>query len=91
MHEFSAKLEAYRLISGRYPTTSQGLDALVTCPTDVPTPTRWRSQFKALPLDPWLQPYRYHLSRDEKSFVLTSSGPDTIIGSPDDITYSSLH
>ena len=53
-------LDAYRLDNGRYPTTQQGLNALVEIPT-VDTPPNWRGPYlrKAVPLDPWNVPYIY--------------------------------
>ena len=53
-------LDAYRLDNGRYPTTQQGLTALVEIPT-VDTPVNWRGPYlrKAVPLDPWGAAYVY--------------------------------
>ncbi len=53
-------LDAYRLDNGQYPTTQQGLNALVEIPT-VDTPPNWRGPYlrKAVPLDPWNVPYIY--------------------------------
>ena len=55
-----AALDAYRLDTGRYPTTQQGLGALNEIPT-VDTPTNWRGPYlrKAVPLDPWRAAYIY--------------------------------
>src|SRR3989449_6072363 len=54
-------LDNYRLDSGAYPTTEQGLDALQTKPTREPVPLNWRGPHlkKAVPLDPWGRPYIY--------------------------------
>ncbi|MBI3567532.1 MAG: type II secretion system major pseudopilin GspG [Gemmatimonadetes bacterium] len=56
-----AALDAYRLDNGRYPTTEQGLAALWQAPTTEPRPTNWRGPYlrKAVPLDPWGNPYSY--------------------------------
>lgn len=53
-------LDAYRLQNGRYPTTQQGLNALVEIPT-VDAPTTWNGPYlrKAVPVDPWGAPYLY--------------------------------
>jgi general secretion pathway protein G len=53
-------LDLYRLDNFKYPTTEQGLQALVTQPTD-PTITNYRSggYLPSLPKDPWNQPYQY--------------------------------
>jgi len=57
----SAALDAYRLDNGRYPTTEQGLEALWTQPEIEPAPRNWRGPYlrKAVPLDPWDNPYVY--------------------------------
>ena len=52
-------LKLYRLDNLRYPTTEQGLQALVTRPTTGPTPTSWRPYLDKLPQDPWGRPYQY--------------------------------
>ena len=52
-------LTLYRLDNLRYPTTDQGLQALVTRPTTGPTPTSWRPYLDKLPQDPWGRPYQY--------------------------------
>src|SRR2546428_9844728 len=54
-------LDNYRLDSGAYPTTEQGLDALQTKPTREPIQLNWRGPYlkKAVPLDPWGRPYIY--------------------------------
>ena len=53
-------LDSYRLDTGRYPTTQQGLSALNEIPT-IDTPTNWRGPYlrKAVPLDPWNRAYIY--------------------------------
>jgi general secretion pathway protein G len=55
---FGAALDAYRLDTGRYPTTAEGLDALWTQPGDLPAGV-WRGPYlkKAVPPDPWQHPY----------------------------------
>ncbi len=52
-------LKLYRLDNQRYPTTEQGLQALVTRPSTAPTPPNWRPYLDKLPQDPWGQPYQY--------------------------------
>lgn len=54
-------LDNYRLDTGGYPTTSQGLEALWVRPTTDPAPPNWRGPYvkKAVPLDPWGRPYLY--------------------------------
>jgi len=61
MEMIGAALDAYRLDNGRYPTTEQGLQALWDRPTTPPVPQNWRGPYlqKAIPLDPWGNPYVY--------------------------------
>ena len=57
----SQALKLYRLDNMRYPTTEQGLQALVQKPTISPIPPNWKSNgyLERLPSDPWKQPYQY--------------------------------
>jgi general secretion pathway protein G len=53
-------LKVYRLDNGFYPSTEQGLQALVQKPTTNPQPPNWRSGYlERLPPDPWKTPYQY--------------------------------
>ncbi len=52
-------LDLYRLDNGFYPSTDQGLKALVTKPNTAPEPKDWRSYLKTLPKDPWGRDYLY--------------------------------
>lgn len=52
-------LRLYRLDNQRYPSTEQGLPALVTRPDKPPLPTNWKAYLDRLPSDPWGQPYVY--------------------------------
>lgn len=52
-------LKLYRLDNQRYPSTEQGLPALVTQPTSGPQPLKWRPYLDKLPTDPWGRPYQY--------------------------------
>jgi general secretion pathway protein G len=54
-------LKLYRLDNLRYPTTEQGLSALVTKPTASPVPANWKSggYVERLPKDPWGNAYQY--------------------------------
>jgi general secretion pathway protein G len=54
-------LKLYRLDNMRYPSTEQGLQALVTKPTIEPIPGNWKSggYLEKLPKDPWGTPYLY--------------------------------
>ncbi len=54
-------LKLYRLDNPRYPTTEQGLQALVTKPTAAPIPTNWKTggYVERLPKDPWGNAYQF--------------------------------
>ena len=52
-------LKLYKLDNQRYPTTEQGLQALVARPTAGPTPPNWKPYVEKLPQDPWNNPYQY--------------------------------
>jgi general secretion pathway protein G len=57
----SQALKLYRLDNQRYPTTEQGLDALVARPSVAPLPPNWKPNgyLERLPKDPWGSPYQY--------------------------------
>lgn len=73
-------LDLYRLDSGDYPTTPQGLAALVTRPTSPPIPAKWREggYVDQLPPDPWGNAYVYVATGDR--FLLKSLGADGVEG-----------
>ena len=73
-------LNLYRLDSGGYPTTPQGLAALVTRPTSPPIPAKWREggYVDQLPPDPWGNAYVYVATGDR--FLLKSLGADGVEG-----------
>jgi general secretion pathway protein G len=54
-------LKLYRLDNGRYPSTEQGLNALVIKPATEPIPSNWKAggYLDKLPKDPWGQSYQY--------------------------------
>lgn len=52
-------LKLYRLDNGRYPTTEQGLAALVTKPQGDPVPKNWQKYLDKVPKDPWGNLYQY--------------------------------
>lgn len=54
-------LKLYKLDNRRYPTTEQGLAALVQKPSQAPVPQSWSAggYLEKLPNDPWGQPYQY--------------------------------
>lgn len=52
-------LKLYRLDNQRYPTSEQGLQALVARPATAPIPPNWKPYLDKLPNDPWGRPYQY--------------------------------
>jgi general secretion pathway protein G len=57
---FKVALSNYNLDTGGYPTTLQGLDALVKKPMTPPIPDNWDGPYiEKIPLDPWGSPYQY--------------------------------
>ena len=72
-------LKLYELDNGRFPTTEQGLQALMTKPTNPPAPDNWKGPYiEQEPLDPWKRPYtyRYPGSHPPRDYDLLSLGPD---------------
>lgn len=69
-------LERYRLDNSVYPSTEQGLEALVEEPTGFPEPRKWGPEpyLKKTPVDPWDEPY-YYFSED-RNFEIYSYGAD---------------
>ena len=80
----SNALLTYRLDIGRFPTTQQGLQALVTAPQE--SATFWNGPYldADVPLDPWNTPYRYEFPADTtQGFALYSLGADSALGGED--------
>jgi len=73
-------LLAYQGINGFYPTTEQGLQALVVAPATDPRPARWQQFMEAVPTDPWGNPYVYRSpgKKNPTKYDLYSAGPDRI-------------
>ena len=92
-HDIAAivqSLKLYRLDNGRYPSSEQGLQALVAKPQSTPVPTNWRQYLDSLPKDPWGNAYQYlspgvHGEIDVFSFGADGrpggSGADVDVGS----------
>lgn len=72
---FGKALDQYRLDVGRYPTTEQGLNALITRPENE---SRWDGPYlsKAVPPDPWGRPYLYKYPGQHGEYDLVSLGTD---------------
>jgi general secretion pathway protein G len=52
-------LKLYKLDNQRYPTSEQGLQALISKPSTPPVPLNWKPYLDKLPNDPWGRPYQY--------------------------------
>ncbi len=52
-------LKLYRLDNQRYPSSEQGLQALIAKPTAGAIPPNWKPYLEKLPNDPWGRPYQY--------------------------------
>jgi general secretion pathway protein G len=76
--EIEQALDLFRLDNGFYPTTEQGIAALVTKPSLPPEPQNWRSggYLKKIPVDPWGNAYVYRNPGDHGEIDLFSLGPD---------------
>ncbi len=74
--EFGATLDLFKLETGRYPTTQEGLQALVQAP---PGLAGWNGPYlkkKTIPKDPWGNDYRYVSPGQHGSYDISSLGAD---------------
>lgn len=80
---YSSALELYKLDNFNYPSTEQGLEALVTKPSGDPEPANWngRGYVKKLSKDPWGRDYLYE--NEEGDFEIVSLGNDGVEGGED--------
>jgi len=88
LQSLSTALRMYNAQNGFYPTTEQGLKALVVQPTTEPRPRQWRCAFDdgKVPRDPWDNEYNYTCpgKHNPRGFDLYSAGPDRIANTADD-------
>jgi general secretion pathway protein G len=88
LQSFRTALIAYKAIAGTYPSTAQGLQALVKRPEGEPKPIMWRSVFEGdIKQDPWRHDFVYKCPGDKNptSYDLYSVGEDGRPGTDDDI------
>jgi general secretion pathway protein G len=85
-----APLFSYKMAMGDYPSTEEGLQALLTAPAN--KADKWQGPYLdvqggKLPLDPWKNPYQYRYpgTHNKNSYDLWSMGPDGKDGTDDDI------
>lgn len=78
-------LKTYKLNAGTYPSTAQGLKALVERPTGSPQPRRWTKIMDRVPTDPWNNDYGYLFPgrKDPSEFEIISRGKDGVEGGDD--------
>lgn len=83
-------LDEYRLDTGHYPSTQEGLAALVSRPQNEP---RWRGPYlrKSVPLDPWGNAYVYKSPGEQGDYDLYSYGKDGRPGGADENADLSNH
>lgn len=81
-------LMGYKLLAGTFPTTQQGLKALVERPTSTPVPRRWSQTIKKVPLDPWKNEYGYRFpgKKNAAEPEIFSKGPDGMENTADDLS-----
>jgi general secretion pathway protein G len=78
-------LGLFKLDNGFYPSTEQGLEALVNEPTSGRIPKNWKEggYLKSRPLDPWGNPYAYLSPGSHGPFDIISYGADEVEGGED--------
>lgn len=84
-NSIGAALRMYEANCGRFPSTTQGLDALVHRPAIFPVPDDWIKLLAEIPRDPWQNPYRYEYLGGAEKFRIISAGPDGAFWTEDDI------
>jgi general secretion pathway protein G len=83
---FDTALDLYKADTGQYPTSDQGLNALISNP-GIPS---WNGSYlknqNSVPQDPWGHPYIYKSpGSDGRDYEVVSAGPDGQVGTQDDI------
>ncbi len=81
IENFSLALDSYQLDNGHFPSTQQGLAALIKKPSGSPEPKGWRGPYlkkKEVPTDPWGNPYAYVCpgKNNPQEYDLMSYGKD---------------
>ena len=84
IESISTALKLYQLDNGFYPSTEQGLEALVEKPDTGRTPNHWRQkgylEKGRVPLDPWENPFIFISPGENGDFDIISYGPDGVAG-----------
>ena len=76
VNNIAQALKLYKLDNLRYPTSEQGLQALVARPSTGPQPLNWKPYLEKLPADPWGRPYQYLSPGLKGEFDVFSFGAD---------------
>jgi general secretion pathway protein G len=77
--QIKSALDRYYLDAGSYPTTEQGLPALMAAPSTGNDPPNWGGPYiERIPADPWGHPYVYQ--SDGNEYLLKSFGADGVEG-----------
>ena len=79
LRSIETALNLYRLDNFSYPSTDQGLEALVSNPGEAAAPN-WKAYLRSLPSDPWNQPYQYVYPGQQSEFDLFTYGADGVQG-----------
>lgn len=83
IESFFKALDTYRLDVGAYPSTEEGLQALMRAPA---TAVKWNGPYlqKGVPADPWGRPYIYRAPGAQREFEIISLGKDGLPGGTGD-------
>jgi general secretion pathway protein G len=88
MGMLKSALQQYNTDIGSFPTSEQGLMALIAAPGDLRNPAKWRGPYleNEIPMDPWDHDYFYESSGTE--FMIMSGGSNGVVenGGGDDIS-----
>ncbi len=76
IQSLTSALQLYKLDNGQYPSTQQGLEALMQRPSGNPPAPNWKPYVSKLPSDPWSQPYQYLSPGQRGDFDVYSMGAD---------------
>lgn len=76
MEAFEKSLDTYRLDVGRYPSTEEGMAALMAAPASAAA--KWNGPYlkKGVPADPWGNPYLYRSPGAKADYEIVSTGKD---------------
>jgi len=83
LHAFDQAFDQYRLDTGHYPSSEEGLNALMNKPANE---AKWGGPYlkKMVPLDPWGNPYIYKQPGEHGEYDLMSYGKDGVPGGSDE-------